>query len=54
VAQIFLADSMPLAESYALELTRTDLRNVMGQFTANRVLDFDCFYHGLLQLLIHI
>jgi hypothetical protein len=41
VADIFIADGMPLAKSRPLEFARTDLRDIMGQVRAHGLFDID-------------
>ena len=50
MAEISLAHSVASAEGGSLELTRTNLSDVMGQLTAYRFLQFDFFKHGIVPI----
>jgi hypothetical protein len=43
MAQVFIADCVALVESRALELTGTNLGNIMGQFRSHGLLEFYFF-----------
>ena len=51
MAQVFIADCVPLVEGRALELTGTNLGNIMGQFRSHGLLKFYFFEHSFFSLI---